>query len=328
MNKQYYEYEKKRNTKRQRFVIQELMNEYLNKDYSINKLQKIKNFNLKIKDAKNKEWTSKDISFDILDKYMTDKNYFDHKDFDLYEVKCNWLDGNLSIFLDQHMIGSNNESVKLSPSMSLGEKFPLSPTIDREGVMYNSFQNPLIVRIINLRTKLVDNSSDFKSEDWLYDLIALISNCVSIVDITLNQLYIKAEYDPLPGWVFNKENLGERYNRRFNDKIKWVHQITGNFIDDANKEQESFNTFREIRNHVQHFDPPCFGFTLEEVTDWLNMVMDIGMYLLKIRKKINSKINNNLIKLILLPKVKFSGRVLFDRNRLPHEGGYKSTCWQ
>jgi hypothetical protein len=58
--------------------------------------------------------------------------------------------------------------------------------------------------------------------EWFLDLRTLVSDTVSLVEITLNQLYLKAEYDPLPGWKFDREKLGNRHGRRFKDKLAWV----------------------------------------------------------------------------------------------------------
>ncbi len=80
---------------------------------------------------------------------------------------------------------------------------------------------------------------------------------------------------------------------------------------------------------MQHFDPPCFGFSLEEAGSWLNRISDIGILLLKIRKRLGSDSNEKIFQIILLPQVKFQRIVLFNRKRAPLKNmGYSSTCWK
>ncbi|MBI9010554.1 MAG: hypothetical protein JEZ05_11075 [Tenericutes bacterium] len=315
-----------------RYVAKEILNDYLQSDKSITQLKKMKMFKINCYEQsgdKRKEWKSENISYDLILENIENNNTFKFEEFKAVELKCRWLDGNIDISLPQFFIDPNGQTVKLNLNMPFGEKFPIHPTIDREGCMYNSFQNALAKRILYNHKKLVDESYDFLTSDWLYDLITLISNSVSLVDITLNQLYIKAEYDPLPNWKFDKERLGERHNRRLTDKIKWVSQITGNNLYDIEKELKSLKEIKDLRNHTQHFDPPCFGYSLEDVAKWLNMISDIGMLVHKIRKRLKSVTNIYIYEIILLPKVLINGNVLFDRNRVPQENtGYDSTRWK
>ena len=68
---------------------------------------------------------------------------------------------------------------------------------------------------------------------------------------------------------------------------------------------ESFNVVKNIRNHLNHFDPPLFAYTIEDVASWLSLVNDIGMLLFKIRSKMDICINDQIVELMLLPKVNF-----------------------
>lgn len=212
--------------------------------------------------------------------------------------------------------------------MPYGENFPIKPLLDREGVMYNSFHASIAKRIIKLHNDLVSKSNKISDSDWMFDLISLISSTISMLDITLNQLFIKAEYDPLPGWEFEKSVVGKRQGRRIIDKLKWVHQITGKPLDNINKERKSLLELKAVRNHTQHFDPPWFGYTIEDVSKWLNLIRDIGLLVLKIRNKIGSEGNERLYEIIALPTVKYNGYVLFDRKRPKNNRvGYVTTTW-
>ncbi|HEX6981306.1 MAG TPA: hypothetical protein VF181_00960 [Balneolaceae bacterium] len=328
--KQYLKYSKRKGNERIiRTTTARVLNSYLRKNLSINKFKKVSPFTVTYtpKDGADKI-VSKPISFTDVEKHLTLNNGFDHNSFQLPEIKCPWLDGTTEVALHQHLVGNGGGAVKINLPLTLGGNFPINPTLDREGALFNSFQDAIAKRIISLHNRIVENSQYFQSADWLFDLLTLISNCISIVDITLNHLYIKAEFDPLKDWNFNEKKLGKRYGRRMTDKFKWVYQITGNHLDNFAREKKSFKVLKNIRNHTQHFDPPCFGFTLEEVANWLNMVNDIGSLLLKIRDAIQSPYNKHIIGILLLPNVSFHGKVLFDRKREAHNNvGYETTTW-
>ncbi len=128
-------------------------------------------------------------------------------------------------------------------------------------------QSQLITRVIKSRTKLIESSNLALTDDWVFDFRTLVNDVISLIDITLMQFYIKAEYDPLPGWKFDKDIVGEKYGRRIADKFKWIHEITGNhFPMNATKEMKSFESLRKLRNHLMHFDPPSLVILLEETT--------------------------------------------------------------
>ncbi len=328
---QYLKYESAKPGKvSRRLVAQSLSNIYLGAEHSINRLRKVGRFTVNWSDPSDRtRHKSDEISFEIIEEYLFRNNRFDHKVFGLYEIGSNWLDSSVEFALAQHAVGSDGEAVKIQLAMPFGPEFPLRPLIDREGVLYNSFQNSLATRIVSLHRRLVEQSHQFMKTDWLYDLISMISNSISIVDITLNQLYIKAQYDPLPGWTFDQNVLGSRINRRLLDKLHWIKQITGVSPDNIEEELNALKTLKSLRNHTQHFDPPCFGFTLEDATHWMNMVSSIGWLLHKIRKMIGAQSNEQIIEMILLPTVEFFGDTLFNRERILQENsGYVTTCWQ
>lgn len=312
-----------------REMTQRVCNAYLNNNHSITKLRKLNRFTINCLDPSNsRTWVSNGISYDIIQNYLQKNNKFDHQAFNLYELRCNWLDGSVELSLPQQIVGSDEKAVSFRLPLPFGDTFPLWPTLDREGVLYNSFQNSLAKRIISLHHRLVTSSHEFETHDWLYDLIALISNCVSLVDITLNQFHIKAEYDPLPGWQFDKSRVGSRVCRRIRDKLHWIKEITGSSPDNIAREMKALIFFKNLRNHTQHFDPPCFGFSLEDASSWLNMVSDIGSLLCKLRQKIGSSLNEQIIELMLLPKVIFNGKVTHNRERVAQlNSGYITTCW-
>ena len=49
---------------------------------------------------------------------------------------------------------------------------------------------------IKARKTLVDNSQNALHYEWVMDLRALINDTIALLEITLNQIYIKAEFYP------------------------------------------------------------------------------------------------------------------------------------
>lgn len=311
---------KERKTLRE--VALELMNFYTQKMLSRKKWQKI---NPQIVNCwqGDKSWQSKPVSLFLFENYLEKNNSFDFKHFDLIDPLTYWMDSSISISLS-----SNFMKIASPFPVTLSNNLPIRPTIDREGYIYTSMQLTIQKNIKRIVSYLVANSYNYLSVEWFDYLRFYFSECVSLIDITLNQLYIKAEYEPFPSWKFDRDYLGPRINRRMSDKIDWVFKITGNALDDAYEEKQALNRIKAVRNHIQHFDPPCFGYTLEDVSEWLNESKMIARLAWKIRKRIGASLTQPLIELLLLPDVKFVPK---DQNRIrkkqEDDVGYKSTCW-
>ena len=270
------------------------------------------------------------VPFTILDfeEHIFRTQGFNYDDFTLFSPYCSWLDADVGIGLDFHFADAGGESVKMQTPLPLGSHFPIVPSIDREGHIYSSLQGMLQKSIIETRQRLISESDQFSTPSWFNLLRMYIMDCVSIIDMTLHHIYTKAEFDPLPGWNFDVVSLGDRNGRRLVDKLRWVGQITGNPLNDAEVELKSFHRLREIRNHLQHFDPPCFGLSLEDVTSWINFSSLVGRLAWKIRKKIGSPLTPNLIALIVAPDVCFvPKRPDWPRKAQPADVGYGSTRW-
>lgn len=92
---------------------------------------------------------------------------------------------------------------------------------------------------------------------------------------------------------------------RLADKINWVYKITNIHIN-ANKELQTLYKFKDIRNHLNHFDPPCFVLNIFQITDWLNEMQEIGILLLRIREAIDEPGSEELYNFLLQPKVTFN----------------------
>ena len=277
--------------------------------------------------------TSKQINYLEIAKFIRENNRFNTADFNLPEIQCFWLDFSLDMKINWHKFDHTGPEglaiVDGVPQQHYGKNYPIVPKLNREGHSYTTLQPQLLHRIAQLRTELISKSEHALEDSWFFDLRTLINDTVSIVEITLNQLYIKAEYDPLPGWKFDKEKLGDRHGRRFEDKLGWVYKISGKHLG-AEAYIPSCNNLRELRNHLMHFDPPSFILTLEEATSWLNQIIDVGYLLIKIRQAIGAEVSLQLVNFILQKEAIFNPEPAFAK-RLPIGTGnadYASSTWK
>jgi len=220
---------------------------------------------------------------------------------------------------------SGTHALTFCAEPNLGARFPLTPALDREGAAYTSFQTVLLKRIGALRSKLIETSSAPHTEGWFQDFRNLVGECVALIENTLHQAYFKAEYDPLPGWQFDRVALGERHGRRALDKVKWIYQITRNELD-ADAEIKAFVLIKGLRNHLQHFDPPSFACTWEEMAEWLNAVIGVVRLAWKMRECLGALPSVSMIEVLLQRPVVFRTKDP-GRRRLkqPKYVGYGST---
>ncbi|MBW4695846.1 MAG: hypothetical protein KME27_29365 [Lyngbya sp. HA4199-MV5] len=315
-------------------VTVELLNFYSRKSLSRKKWVKEKEFVLNYRSNADNDGqkSSNPISYGIISKYIYENGYFSSEAFNLFPYECFWLDNTIDVQIDFHKFDPGTTealTIVLPQNQMYGSNYPINLKIDREGHLHSSMQKALAQRIINLRKKLVIQSNEALLSDWMFDLRSLIGDTISLVDITLHQFYNKAQYDPLPGWSFDKKKVGEKFGRRFIDKLRWIGQITGNPLDNASGELSSFHNLREIRNHMMHFDPPSLAVPLEEAAIWLNQIVDVAFLLKKIRDKIGVSGSTEILNFMLQKEVVFVPRPPFTA-RLPlnsKESGYLCLCW-
>lgn len=212
---------------------------------------------------------------------------------------------------------------------SLGEEFPLVPTLDREGMIFTSVEGVLYGSVLELRARLVEQSAGMILEGptWFNALRMLINDVVAAVDITLNHMYLLAKHSPKSGWRFVPARLGERHGRRMEDKLRWVEAITTRQLN-AVEPRAAFNELRELRNHLNHFDPPCLAYSVEDAARWLNLVPRVGELLWEIRKCMEEPLARDLVRWLLQRPVTVQPR---DPSRpRPTQlatAGYASTRW-
>lgn len=278
------------------------------------------------------QMTSKPISYLIFAQQLRELGEFVPQSFNLPKIECFWLDRLIDLKIDFHMRDPHkNEALTMvdgTPQKLFGPHYPIKPKLDREGRLFTTLQPLLITRIIELRKNLILNSNNALEYNWLMDLRTLINEVFSLVDITLNQFYIKAKFDPLPGWIFDQVRVGEPHNKRLLDKLKWVKQITGRELN-YEPERASLVRLKEVRNHFNHFNPPSLVITLEEAEVWLNDIIILGYLLIRIRKTMGVEVSTELLNLIIQRKATFVPRDAF-KNRIPLNSkvsGYYSSQW-
>lgn len=307
-----------------------LLNYAFNMKLSASKFRKAGRFQFKWSDNKGKE-TSGTISFEAIVEYIKENRSFDPASFTFPPIQSQWLDSSVHISLPNQLgEDANGRGVTINLGLPFGEKFPIKPGIDRPGVAMSSFQGSILSNIARLHRNLVETSDKALEIDglWLNNLRLLFNECVSLLDVTLHQLYFMAEYRGHElGWNFMKDKLGKRHGVRLSDKLSWIGQITKRPLDNAEKELQSFKILKEVRNHLNHFDPPCFAYTMEDIVSWLNLVPDVGRLMWKIREKLDTQISTQLIAVILLTRVEYVPP--YKAHPPPeHEVGYKSCVWK
>lgn len=312
-------------------IVAYIINHGLGEKHSVTKLRKMGKLTLAVrKDAKS-PLQNVSFRFDDLATLARSSRSYAYSTFGLPRPLSWLLDSPNALARNFHVLLPNHEeAITIQLQMPFGSTFPLKPALDREGIAFASFQVPIQRNILSLRHAVVERgaSSVTTESDWLNSLRMLINECVSIVEITLHQVYFAAEYGLKPGWSFDIAKLGLRHGRRLSDKFRWVGAVTGKHLDNAQAELESFNQLREVRNHLNHFDPPCFAASVEDVTRWCNAIPNIGKLLWKIRSKLDEMLTQELVELILLPDVVFVPRPS-NSPRFPQTDGvgYRSSCW-
>lgn len=311
-----------------------LMNQYFNANPTLGRKRWLKQPTTTVRhwsESKGvKTWyTSKPVDIKIITRNIGQSRSFDYKALELYDPHCQWLDSSVAMGIDFHATATDvtkDEALTFTVPTTLGTTFPLVPTLDREGQIYNSFQLLIQHRILSLRKSIVENQASFRGEQWFQDLRSFVTECVSLIDVTLHQIYFKAQYSPLAGWNFDPAALGPRHGRNIKDKLSWVFQITGKPLH-ARDELRAFFEIKDIRNHLQHFDPPCFCYTLEDVAAWINIVPPLARLCWKIRECVGSPLSVPLIEMLLVPTVRFVPEQGRRRVRQPATVGYNSTRW-
>jgi hypothetical protein len=276
--------------------------------------------------GENGSWKSKAINFHILNNYINTNRIFKFSDFDFPNNNCDWLDYSIDMtlnFMHKDGIGVQDFSRKQFFGINI------IPQLDREGHIISTLLPQLTLRVVNKRNQLIQNSNMVLTIDWLLDFKDLVNDSISLIDIFLMQLHTKAKHAPEKYWNFDEEKIGSKMGRRLEDKLKWVKLITNKNLD-IEKERKDFKTLRELRNHLNHFDPPSFCASIEELAEWLNMILSISTILFKMRKCVGAVLSEELMTLMIQPIVRFEPQKVFsDRYPQPKaKSGYNTSIWK
>lgn len=251
--------------------------------------------------------SSKPINYRVIQRHLAKNKTLKHYELGLPELVSFWMDRSINAAMNFSFADGDGE-VTLKDGLlkqQYGDGFPIDPQLNQEGLLITSFLQLVIRRIIYSRNFLVKESGKFFTSEWLFILKDFLNHAISLVDISLNQLYLKAQYNRKDGWKFNAIDLGPRNGVRLIDKIKWVKKITGKELN-IETERKTLEKIKEVRNHLNHFDPPAFVATISEVCEWLNDIFSILDIVIKIRRCAGEPINKDIIELYLQPRIIFS----------------------
>lgn len=236
-----------------RQIAQRLLNTIGRREQSISFWQGAGELTVTWLDEAGKDRTSK-ASFQRLVDHMVQRRTFEAAEVDLPR-QVSWLDQGVAISQPFQGPATNAPgALTIGVKANLGDDFPLTPWLDREGIAFSSVQLNLLEAIYAVRQGLVDRGSTFFNLDdtqWLRDLHSYLGLGITLVDATLMQIYYKAKYDALvAGLTFDRKRLGSTRNRRLFDKLQWVYATTGRPLDDAEHEIVSLRRLRAVRNHL------------------------------------------------------------------------------
>lgn len=258
-----------------------------------------------------------------------------------------WLDHAQAISIDSQATVNELGDAALIFSAPL-PGIPLKASLDREGALFSSMLPNLEQITIAARHQAVAESHQLYAHgnrnptapnyvrgkslrsDWFDAVVRSINTSIAMVECTLTLLYYRAKYEHAKfGWTFDEKALGSPHERRLMDKISWVGAITGATMADLGTEIRELRRLKTVRNHLNHFDPPVFAFSIEDLAGWLNNIRTVGILLWKLRRKLGLPLSLGLIEIVLAPHVDPVPR---DPNkRRPAQAddcGYGSCRWQ
>lgn len=310
-----------------RQILAYMIGKWVGMNLSVTKMLKARD--LKLRAAQGS--TSIPVDIQALLKSMAVNRNCDVASMGVEEPGELWLDGGpMHIKRNFCVLPGHDATFTLALQVPLAATFPLRPGLDREGFGYASFQHPLQLNVIRMRHTLVVASHLIVEAhpDWINWFRSLVSDCVSLVDITLHQIYFRAKFGGNQTWRFDEAALGPRSGVRLAEKLKWIGLITGRPLDNARDELRAFHKMRKMRNHLSHFDPPCLVLTIDDIAEYLNLIPAIGTLLWKIREKVGAQLTSPLVSMILAPRVlpnqADSAR---PRPAQTKNSGYRSGAW-
>jgi hypothetical protein len=329
----YFQFEDKRPEGRIPYATLILIELYIrSKKQTANQWKADKSLSVVNWEKNGKKVISEPINYSVILNHIKRHGQFNPSSLNLPYISEQFIDVTTAFGVTSHFLIDDtkpqNHYQMWNDQMFLGAKYPITPKLNREGILVSSFFDAFVRRIIQNRISLVETSNNFFTFEWLFLFKDLVNDSISSIEIVLHLIYNKAQFDPLPSWSFDEQKLGSKYGRRFKDKLKWVYQISGNTLN-IEKHQKSLFWLQELRNHLNHFDPPSFCMTMEECVATLNAVVDIGMIHLIMRKTLGLGVSISLINLVLQPMIIFKPEEKFLK-RAPldiQNEGYNTCRW-
>jgi hypothetical protein len=258
-------------------------------------------------DMKGVRQLSLPFTFDSICAHLKRDGKFVPEELSFPPLISGWLDASIEASHQVQILDADHpgQALKFMYPAAISEKFPVYPLLDREGRAFSSLQLPLLQALVGLRNELVERSAElFRGTDWLIKFFSFLNLAVAVVENTLHQVYYRAEFEHRAhGWLFDRAKLGETYGRRIRDKFAWIGAITGRPLNTCREQVERFIALKNVRNHIAHFDPPVLAFTIEDVANWLNCVVDVAFLLAEIRRLLREPLCQPLVECLLLPAV-------------------------
>ena len=241
-----------------------------------------------------------------------------------------WADRSIQMSVDHFRINPEDTTKTSSYRVQadICGHFPVWAGVDREGIAFAPLHAFLYQALLNARNHLVNQSENMLTFDanWLQNFFSYFNSSVSIIESTLVQIHYKAKYDPAEaGLTFDAEKMGSTITGRVVQKFDWIRYATGQPLDGVARELTAFNRLRAIRNHINHFDPPSFSCTAEDLCGWLNLTAQLGSLLWAIRRKLRLPPSKAVLALSFAPEVEFVPKdPIMKRLPQPPDVGYGS----
>jgi hypothetical protein len=340
------------NIEKTRELVKILLNQYTNTTLPIKKWRRLPAFVVNWLENGKAPRQSVQLRFDWLVDHLIKNRKLQHQQLGLgppEKVRANWMDSDVTFW--GHYAPTSNDGTPNTLTIVLptrfGPEFPVSLVLEREGFATTSPQLHLQRGLLLARARILQEAPLLVPQKYdpskgehaqmrmggnppLAALMEFFNLWVTVVDITLTQAYYAGFYLPSEetGLNFRPTLMGPVTGRRVSDKLKWVHALSGKHLD-ANAELKTFIELKGVRNHLAHFDPPCFSVTIDDIAGWLSKVPDLAWLLIKIRSCLNLPISGHIIQMAMAPPVIAVPR---DPNHERHpqreDVGYASSTWR
>ena len=117
---------------------------------------------------------SNSISYKLVERQLLEFGRFDTEYFKIFPYECFWIDSGLELSINWHKFdNTSSEGLFVQDGFikqQFSNNFPLTPKLNKEGILLSNFQPFLIKKIISNRTELIEESEKALTFEWLYKL--------------------------------------------------------------------------------------------------------------------------------------------------------------